>query len=65
MAFTIKAARVNAGIMQKEAAKMIGISIITLQNYEAYRSKPNIETAQKMAALYGMTVDDIQWSERN
>ena len=59
MAIHIKAARVNAGFTQSEAAKRLGISKNTLVNYELYRSKPDIETAVKMAELYGMSVDNI------
>lgn len=59
MAITLKAARVNAGLTQKEAAKALKISKNTLANYEAYKSKPNIEMAQNIAALYGLSVDGI------
>ena len=59
MAIHLKAARVNAGLTQEEVAKFLNISRNTITSYEAYRSKPDIETAQKMAALYGMSVDDI------
>jgi DNA-binding XRE family transcriptional regulator len=59
MAIHLKAARVNAGLTQAEAAKMLEISKGTLANYEMYRTKPDIETSKKIASLYGMTVDDI------
>lgn len=59
MGITLKAARVNAGFTQKEAAKRLGISRGTLASYEAYRTKPDIETAKKIAALYGLPVDGI------
>lgn len=59
MAIHLKAARVNAGFSQEEAAKMLNISKGTLANYELYRTKPDIETAQKIAALYNTTVDNI------
>lgn len=59
MAMTLKAARVNAGLTQDEAVKKLGISKSTLLNYESYRTKPDIEIAKKIAALYGVTVDDI------
>lgn len=59
MAFHLKAARVNAKLTQKEAAKMLGISRNTLSNYEQYKTKPDIETSKKIAALYGLTVDNI------
>ena len=59
MAIHLKAARVNAGFTQEEVAKALNISKNTVINYEAYRSKPDIEMAVKLASLYGMTVDDI------
>jgi transcriptional regulator with XRE-family HTH domain len=59
MAITLKAARVNAGLTQKEAASKLGISRGTLASYEQYRTKPDIEMAQRIADLYGTTVDGI------
>lgn len=58
-AFHLKAARVNAELTQQAAADALGISRQTLRNYEAYRTKPDIEMSQKMAELYGLTVNDI------
>jgi len=63
MALKLKAARVNAELTQKEAAKCLGISKGTLSNYENYTTKPDIEMGQKIATLYGMAVDDIAWNE--
>ena len=62
MAIHLKAARVNAGLTQDEVAEKLGKSKSTIVNYELYRSKPDIETAQKLAELYGMSVDNIIWS---
>lgn len=62
MAIHLKAARVNAGLTQEEVAERLGKSKNTIVNYELYRSKPDIETAQKLAELYGMSVDNIIWS---
>ena len=61
MAIHLKAARINAGFTQDYVRKVLNISKQTLVNYELYRTKPDIETAQKLAKLYGMTVDDIIW----
>lgn len=65
MAITLKAARVNAGLTQKEAAKRLGISKATLASYENYKTKPDIEMAQKIAALYNMTVNDIIFLQKH
>jgi DNA-binding XRE family transcriptional regulator len=59
MAIHLKAARVNAGISLKDAAKELGIGLRTLVNYEQYKTVPSIELAKKMARLYHLTVDDI------
>lgn len=59
MAITLKAARVNAGLTQREAAKKLGISKATLASYEMYKTKPDIERAKQIADLYGTTVDGI------
>lgn len=59
MPITLKAARVNAGLTQKEASKLLGISPITLRNYEKNKTKPDIEIAEKIAKLYGTTIENI------
>ena len=59
MQIQLKAARINAGLTQCKAAKELNLSKSTLSNYEAYKTKPNIETAKKIAKLYGLTINDI------
>lgn len=59
MAIILKAARVNAGLTQAEAAKKLGISKGTIASYEAYKTIVNIEMSKKIASLYEMSVDDI------
>lgn len=63
MEILLKAARINAGKTQEEAGAYVGKSKVTIQNYESYTSKPDVETAKKLAAFYGLTVDDIVWSK--
>ena len=59
MRLTLKAARVNAGFTQADAANQLGINKGTLVNYEKYRTIPDIETAKAMASLYGVSVNDL------
>ena len=61
VAILLTAARINAEKTQQEAAKYVGKSVVTIQNYEAYASTPDIATAKKLAEFYGCTVDDIIW----
>ena len=62
MKFTLAAARVNRKMTQEYVASQVGKSKITIQNYEYGKSIPDIETGKKLAALFGLTVDDIIWS---
>ena len=59
MAMTLKAARVNAGLYQKEAARKLGITEQTLRNYEKFKSFPDVPTIKKIEALYNITYNDI------
>lgn len=59
MAITLRAARVNVGLTQREAAEKLGITRGTLANYEKYKTKPDIDLAKKIAVLYGTTVNGI------
>lgn len=58
---TLKAARVNAGLTQQEAADALGISRKTLGNYEQGKRYPKIETIQKIEKLYDMPYTDIKF----
>ena len=59
VAITLKAARVNKGYNQNEAAKLIGISLYTLQNYEAGKTYPDIPILKKIERVYGVKYADI------
>lgn len=63
MAITIKAARVNAGLTQTEVAKGVGKTKNTIASYEAYTTTPDIKTATAMAEMFGMSLDDIIWTQ--
>lgn len=56
---TLKAARVNAGYTQKEAAKLLGVSNSTLGRWENMISFPNVEQINKICDLYGVGYADI------
>lgn len=51
---TLKAARVNAGLTQKKAAEILGISEYTLINYEKGTSSPTVHVLKKIEDLYGV-----------
>ena len=56
---TLKAARVNAGLSQKEAADMLNISKETLSNYEKGTYSPSWDIVHRIGELYRFPVDFI------
>lgn len=59
MKITWQAARNNAGLLQKEVCKRIGIGLNTLIEWEKYRKYPNVVFAEKLCELYGCDLSDI------
>ena len=62
---TLKAARVNKGMTQDEAAKAIGISPETLSNYERGNSFPDVPIILKIEMVYGVQFSDIIFLPNN
>lgn len=58
---TLEAARVNAYLTQKEAAKLLHISNKTLQNWESGKSYPNADKISEICDLYGIAYDNINF----
>ena len=59
MKITLAAARVNAGLSQREAAKMLGITPETLRNYERGKQVPSWTTVKEMERIYGISADNM------
>ena len=57
----IKAARVAAGLTQKQLADKLGISYVNISQLENGRSKrgPTLETLNKIAAVLGISVSAL------
>lgn len=51
---SLKAARINAELTQKEAARQIGIAENTLKRYEKGITAPRVDTMEKMSKVYGL-----------
>ena len=58
---TLEAARVNAGLSQKEAAKELNVSNKTLCSWEKGTSFPNAEKIDALCKLYGLSYDNINF----
>lgn len=58
---TLKAARVNNRYTITEAAKKLGISVVTLSKYENGIRFPNVKTINKMLELYNLEYSNIDF----
>ncbi len=56
---TLKAARVNAGLNQTEAADLIGVSVATIQNWESGASIPAWDKVIEIEKAYKWPADAI------
>ena len=56
---TLKAARVNAGLTQKEAANKLKVSNKTLGNWENGDNMPNTKYIESICNLYNVSYDTI------
>ena len=56
MKITLKAARVSKGLTQKDAAKLIGITVETLANYEKGKTYPDIPILKKIEDTYDVNI---------
>lgn len=59
MKFTIKQARQYRGLTQKEAARMLGIALVTYRDYEWNKIDMRVNIAQKFSKLVGIPMDKI------
>lgn len=59
---SLKAARVNAGLSQKEAANKLGISNKTLCSWENGKTFPDQPMIEKICVLYVVTYDMIDFT---
>ncbi|MCX4316323.1 MAG: helix-turn-helix transcriptional regulator [Lachnospiraceae bacterium] len=51
--------RQQSPIMQKDIAEILGISTITLRQYEQGTREPNIDKLLRIAILFNVSLDDL------
>ncbi len=56
---SLEAARVNAKLSQKEAAKRLGINVGTLSNWENGKTFPDVDKFRELCDVYGCPIDLI------
>ena len=62
MGMTLKAARVNRDMTQKQAACEIGVSSETVRSWEKGKTFPNTEQVRRIEEVYGVTYADIDFA---
>ena len=60
MKISIEAARVNAGLTLRDAAKELGVSVSTISGYENGKTNPSFDIIQKMAILYNWPIECLR-----
>lgn len=58
---SLKAARVNAGLSQKDVAKKIGVSNKTLSSWENGTNFPSVIQINLLCELYKVTYNDLKF----
>ena len=56
---SLEAVRVNAGMTQKEWAKRLGFSNVTVVNWEKGNTEPSLSVLRRMSELSGIPMDFI------
>lgn len=62
---SLEAARVNAGLEQKAAAKMLGVTPPTLRSWERGDTLPSIGKVGEIESLYRYPKDYIYFGKRS
>ena len=62
MGMTLKAARVNRNLTQKQAAGELGVTSETVRSWEKGKTFPNTEQVKRIEELYGLTYADIDFT---
>lgn len=56
---TLAAARVNAGLNQREMAEYLGVDVSTITNWEKGKSEPSASQLRKISAVSRIPMDFI------
>jgi len=62
MGMTLKAARVNKNLTQKQAANELGVTSETVRSWEKGKTFPNTEQVRKIEEVYGLTYAEIDFT---
>ena len=55
----IKSLRIEAGLLQKDLAKMLNVARETMTGYEVGRSEPDVQTIRKICVFLNVSADEL------
>lgn len=58
---TLRAARVNKGISQREAAQLLNVSKKTFSNWENGKTMPKLDKIEPLCEMLDVQYNDIRW----
>lgn len=58
----LKAARINAGLLQKEVAKKLNVTPQTILHWENGKRFPKQPMIEKLCELYSVSYDDLDFT---
>jgi len=61
---TLEAARVNAGLTQKQVCESVGISMTTIGLWEKGERIPSVDKALKLSELYKVPLECINFTRK-
>jgi len=56
---SLKDERIKAGYSQAEVAEVCGVNQSAYSHYETGRRNPKLKTVEKLANLYGISIEDL------
>lgn len=60
MRISVKAARINSGLTQKDVAERLGVAVSTYGAWEADPGRMTVRTVRELAGVLGVPVDGIE-----
>lgn len=64
MRITMRAARINRNLTQREVAEALNVTKKTVCSWETGKTKPRFDKIEPICKLYQVGYDNIEWSGR-
>lgn len=62
MRISLKAARINKGLLQTDVAIKLDVDRKTVGSWETGKTKPSVKYIEPLCAILGVSYDDIEWN---